>query len=354
MSSLSNLVIKHDSNFRMAMEQINKNSAQICFVVDQDNKLIGALSDGDIRRGFLRGATLESNIVSYMNTQPKFLEANYNYNEMLQKMKQWEAKQLPVVDKDNRVIKVEIFDQLIGMIKRSNRVVLMAGGKGLRLRPLTANTPKPLLPIAGVPILERIIVRFRDMGFSKFTICVNYLGEQIIDYFGSGEKLNAEIEYITETKEMGTCGSLALFKYKVKDPMIVMNADILTSADFSGLMNFHNSKSSVATMCVKEYTVDIPYGAIKISDHKIMDITEKPKEVIYINTGIYVLSSQALELVPEDCKYDMPSLFAKLNQKMITSHAYVMRDYWLDIGRPEDYYKAQFFYEDAIRRSIHE
>lgn len=354
MSVLDQLVILSSSTIRTAMELININAAQICFIVDSEKKLMGALSDGDIRRALLSGASLDSPVTQYMNKTPRYVKLNLDQAEIIQKMKQWEVKQLPVVDDNNRLTHVEIFDELIGLIKKNNRVVLMAGGMGLRLRPLTESTPKPLLPIAGVPILERIIARFRDVGFYKFTICVNYLGYQIKDYFGDGSKFNVEIDYIVETKEMGTCGSLSLLKNKIVEPVVVMNGDILTLANFGDLVKFHNDKSAIATMCVKEYVVDIPYGTVQLSEHKIEKIVEKPKEVFHINAGIYVLSKEALAHIPDNTSFDMPSLFSKLNEADKVTNAYILKDYWLDIGRIEDYHKAQFIYEESIQKKSSE
>ncbi|MEK6628261.1 MAG: nucleotidyltransferase family protein [Bdellovibrionota bacterium] len=350
MSYLGDFAVKSNSSIRFAMELINKNAVQICFIVDDNNKLIGALSDGDIRRALLNGANLDSNVSDFMNKQPKYLTTEHSFHDMALKMKQWDVKQLPVLDKQHKLVRVEIFDELLGVIKRPYRVVLMAGGLGVRLRPLTDNIQKPLLPIAGTPILERIISRFHEAGFSKFTICVNYLAEQIKNHFLDGKKFGVDIEYITESKEMGTCGSLSLLCAESQEPIIVMNGDILTSANFSELMTFHNSKNSLATMCVKEYVVDIPYGTVKLNDQKVESITEKPKEIFHISAGIYVLSQEALKLIPKDTRYDMPALFTKLGEMNITTHAYILRDYWLDIGRIEDYHKAQYSYEDNSRK----
>ena len=347
-AKLSQLIVKEKESLRRAMELININASQICFVVDEDGRLAGSVSDGDIRRALLAGAGMQTEISTFMNRSPHFLNEKLSVDEVVKKMKLWSVKHIPVVDNNKRLVDVEIFDLIAGIMTRENRVVVMAGGKGMRLRPLTEKTPKPMLPIAGVPILERIIGRFRDSGFKKFTLCVNYLGDQIIEYFGDGKSLGVNIEYIVETAPMGTCGSLAKLKNKISEPFFVINGDILTSANFSEILDFHTYHKSDATMCLREFVVDISYGTVQYSGSDIMSISEKPREIFNINTGIYVLSPETLALISNDEYKDMPDFFNNLKAKNKSTKAFILKDFWLDIGRIEDYYKAQIAIGDVF------
>lgn len=331
------------------MELIDKNSMQICFVVNEDNQLLGSLTDGDIRRALLRGEHLTTAVVDAMKKQPKSLSDQLPKKQIIDKMKEYGVKHIPLISQNGIVTKVEFLDEMLGLVKRENQVILMVGGLGKRLSPLTDHTPKPMLPINGVPILERIILRFKEVGFCNFTLAVNYKSDIIMDYFGRGQKWNVEIDYIHENQPLGTCGALSLIKNKPTKSFIVMNGDLLTQANFANILDHHENLSSTATMCVREFEVQVPYGVVKINGTQIESIQEKPKEVAYINAGIYVFSPQIFDHIPKDQHYDMPSLFMNLKQNNLSTHAYNLSDYWLDIGRLEDYQRAQIDYEKLIK-----
>jgi len=339
------IIIKRNQTLKQAMEVLNKTKLHICFVVSDSGELIGSLTDGDVRRGFLNGATLESNVADYMNHSPKMIKEGLSVEEIVKRMNTWGVRQLPVVNDKGMITKVETVEGVMDLFQKTNRVILMAGGLGKRLSPLTDHIPKPLLHVDGVPILEHILRRFKELGFYKFTISVNYKADMIINHFGDGADLGLEIEYLHEDKPLGTCGALSLLKEKPTEPFFVMNGDLLTRANFSTILEYHKSQKSFATMCVREHFFEVPYGVVKSNGNKIISIEEKPKEITFINAGIYVLSPDALDHVDANNYLDMPTLFMNLAQKDKNVLSHVLRDYWLDIGRMEDFHKAQTDYE---------
>lgn len=344
-----NLFISPNDTLRTAMEVIDKNSLQICFVVDASGKLVGAVTDGDIRRAILKSAQLDHPIHGLMNKKPKFIGEKMTRSEILEKMRIWDVRHLPVLDEHGKIIRIETSDDIIGLVRRTNRIVLMAGGFGKRLSPLTDTTPKPLLRVGGYPILEIIVRRFRDLGFYNFVFVVNYRSEMIKEHFGNGESLGISIEYVDEEKPLGTCGGLTLLKEKPQEPFFVMNGDILTLANFVDMLEAHESLNSAGTMAVREYSFEVPYGVVKIDGSKILSIEEKPIERSYVNAGIYVLSPEAWELIPKNSFFDMPSLFAKMNAQNSIISCFKLSDYWLDIGRMEDFQKAQVDFEGVFK-----
>lgn len=345
MSSLSNMLIKSDASLRHAMQMIDNNEAQICFVVDENQKLIGAVTDGDIRRALLKGVALEDPVNRFMNTSPKSVLEGTSMEQIIKQLNTWSVRQIPVVDEQGRICRVETIDGLVSLFRRPNRVVLMAGGFGKRLSPLTDHMPKPLLQVDGIPILEHILRRFKELGFRRFTISVNYKAEMIMSYFGDGSRLDIEIDYLHEDKPLGTCGALSLLKDKPVEPFFVMNGDLLTRADFSSILDYHVEQNSLVTMCVREHSFEVPYGVVRLDRNKIISIEEKPKEVNFINAGIYVLSPEVLKSIPDAQFLDMPTLLMNLRKQDRSLTAYVLRDYWLDIGRMEDFQRAQTEYE---------
>jgi dTDP-glucose pyrophosphorylase len=334
---------------RQAIEVIDRNSLQVCFVVDKDQKLVGALTDGDIRRALLKSAQLDQPVHLYMNSKPKFLVDRVSRSEVLEKMRSWDIRHIPIVDAERRILRIETSDDLMGLVKRPNKVVLMVGGYGKRLSPLTDTIPKPLLKVGGQPILETIVRRFRDLGFYNFVFVVNYKAEMIKEYFGAGDKLGVSIEYIHEDKPLGTCGGLSLLSERPHAPFFVMNGDILTQANFVAMLDEHISLESMATMAVREYYFEVPYGVVKVDGSKILSIEEKPRELSYVNAGIYILSPEAWDAIPKMKFFDMPSLFAQLRHEHDRVHCYKLKDYWLDIGRIEDFHKAQSDFEGFFK-----
>ncbi len=221
------------------------------------------------------------------------------------------------------------------------RAVIMAGGKGVRLRPLTKFCPKPMVKVAGKPIMERIILRLIKCNIKQFYISINYLGKMIEDYFGNGERFGCEIKYIKEKKYLHTGGSLSLIKEKIESPLVVINGDLVTRIDFDHLLNFHKKGKFVATMCVKHYNSEIPFGVIKERKNKMISIEEKPSNTYLINTGIYVLNPEVLKMIPKNQVFPLTKLFEKLLAKKRNIGVYQMKESWIDIGRFDELKKAQ-------------
>ncbi len=346
---LSHFCIAPTSNIRSALEILNQSGLQICCVIDANGLLLGTLTDGDIRRGLLSGSELSHPVEQIMNRNPKIMRSGTKREIIAKKMSEWGIRQIPIVNAKGIVVDLASVDQLISDLSRPNQVVLMAGGFGKRLRPLTDETPKPLLLVDGVPILEHTLTRFRQLGFSKFTLSVNYMAEKVMNHFGDGSRWNVEVNYLREEKPLGTCGALSLLPQTPKDPFFVMNGDLLTQAQFGHIMDTHIENDAAATMCVREYTQQIPYGVVRLTGDEISTIEEKPSEVNHINAGIYVLSPVALSYITSNTYNDMPNLFMNLKGNNLKIMGNLLKEYWLDIGRIEDYHKAQSDYEKYFR-----
>jgi len=322
------------------MEVIDKGAVQIAVVVDAEWRLLGIVTDGDIRRGFLKGLGLESPVSEVMNSDPFVLVEGQDHEPMLNKMKQVGFRQIPIIDASRRVIGVEILDGLLIGHRKENIVVLMAGGQGQRLLPLTKDCPKPLLKIGSKPILEIILDQLIAQGFYKFRISVNYMSELFVNYFGKGEKWGVEIDYLLENTRLGTAGSLSLMKDQPTEPILVMNADLLTKVNCQQLLDFHIREEAEATVCVREFQYQIPYGVVEVRDQRILSIREKPQHSELISGGIYVLEPEALEHIPAGSALDMPQLLQKIllaNQKIVP---FPVLEYWQDIGRVDDFERA--------------
>ncbi|TKI72839.1 CBS domain-containing protein [Lysinibacillus mangiferihumi] len=321
------------------MKIIDDSSLQFAVVVDEEQHLLGTVTDGDIRRGILRGEGLDVTITSIMNSNPISARSGQNYHKYKQLMKSKMLKQLPIVDDNNKIINILFADNIETSLNK-NTVVLMLGGLGTRLRPLTNDTPKPMLRVGNKPILETIIEGFKQYGYTNFIFSVNYKKEIIQDYFQNGEAFDVTIEYIEEDKKMGTAGALSLLKNRPTKPFFVMNGDLLTQINFDQLMQFHNEHNSIGTMCVREYEFQIPYGVIETSGADLKMIKEKPIHRSFINAGIYVLDPEVFDYIPENQFYDMPALFEQLIEQGKKTLAFPIHEYWLDIGQMDDYNRA--------------
>lgn len=334
------VIVSPSTSLAQAIAKIDASSLQIALVLNTDYTLAGILTDGDIRRAILNGKSLDTSVVDVMNRQPTAASVSMSRSKMLALMRQKVIHQLPLIDSNQRVVGLITLDELIGAVDHPNWVVIMAGGLGKRLYPLTAECPKPLLSIGGKPILEIIIENFAAEGFKNIFISVNYKAEMIQEYVGQGDLWGVHITYLHEKERLGTAGALSLLPTRPTLPIIVMNADILTQANFQNLLQFHQESAAVATMAVREYDFQVPYGVVHVSGAKIEGIEEKPIHQFFINGGIYVLSPQALNYLPQKTFFDMPTLFQHLIANQQLTAAYPLREYWLDIGRISDLEKA--------------
>jgi len=344
MYQISEIKITPEISIREALRIIDTGAMKIAIVVDEEGKLIGTLTDGDIRRGLLRGMNLDDSIRDIYNNQPISVKISDPKEKIIELAIARRVYQIPVVDDEGRVIRLAEIDQLIKQEKHPNTVVLMAGGLGSRLRPLTNHTPKPMLPIGGKPILETVINRFRKHGFSKFVIALNYKGDIIRKYFGNGLTMGVDISYLEENQRLGTAGALGLLKKAPNESFFVMNADILTLVNFESLMDFHIRNGADATMCIREYGMEVPYGVVRLNKDTIVSIEEKPIQQFYVNAGIYVLTPETLNLIPKGLPLDMTGLFEQAVEKGMNTLSFPIREFWMDIGKPEDYERANLDY----------
>ena len=336
------------SSLRHAMEVINAASMQVALIVDEECHLKGILTDGDVRRAILRGESLETPIANIMHTDPLVFFAEDSRSYVIRRMQKNKIHQAPLLDAEGKILELYLLDELLFKERRSNIVLLMAGGLGTRLRPLTSDIPKPLLKVGDKPIMETILMSFIENGFSKFYFAVNYKSEMIEQYFGDGSRWDVEIHYLYEKKRLGTAGALYLLPKNLKEPIIVMNGDLLTKVDFGELLAHHLSENAIATMGVREYSWQIPYGVIGVEKNHILTIQEKPVHHCYVNAGMYVLSPEAVQYVSSEDYLDMPDLFRSLIAEEKKTTVYPIRGYWMDIGQMDDFLQAQGDYAEIF------
>lgn len=332
-----------------AIEIIDMNALQIALVVDQDGKLMGTVTDGDVRRGLLRSIALDSPVQQIMNKSPVTIPLIKDKKSILNILKINRLRHLPIVDDAGRIIGIERLDDLVQTSRNENWVVMMAGGLGSRLSPLTDDCPKPMLNIGGKPILETTIMSLLDQGFRRFCISIHYKGEQIKNYFGDGSKLGAEILYIQEEKKLGTAGPLSLLPIKTEKPIIVMNGDVLTKLSMDQLIDFHEKHQSKATIAVHSYDYQVPYGVIKSSKDKLIGFEEKPVYTSLVNAGIYVINAEVIAEIPKNSNFDMDQLFKSMLDHEEAPSIFPIREYWIDIGTEEDFNQAKLDFNEVFQ-----
>tara|TARA_B100000674_G_scaffold474137_1_gene465780 strand:- start:377 stop:1432 length:1056 start_codon:yes stop_codon:yes gene_type:complete len=323
-----------------AIRIIDKGAAQIALVVDENERLVGTLTDGDIRRGLLHGETLDTHVEKLMNRQFHCAGVDASDSDILKIMRQEVLRQIPVIDAQGRIKRLFLQQELATEAVFHNAVVLMAGGKGTRLRPHTENCPKPMLLVDDKPMLEILLEQFISSGFSKFYFSVNYLKEQIIDYFGDGASWGVSIKYLIEDKPLGTAGSLQLIPDNLKEPFLVANGDVLTKLDPARLIDFHVSNDSAATLCVREHVTNIPFGVVQTNGVELAGFQEKPSYRQLVNAGVYVVDPCVLPVLPQDQFTDMPTLLEAAQAAGHKITVCPIHEYWIDVGRPETLLQA--------------
>ena len=332
------MLFNPDLTFLNLLEELNKSGNGFLVIIDANGKLIGIVTDGDIRRAILNKTT--DSLKNVINFSPITASSKLSNREKMNLLKDIKRRQIPVVDQKNYLVEIFYLDDE-DIHYHENHVIIMAGGLGSRLGDLTKEIPKPMLEVGGKPILERILYSFKESGYNKFIICLNYKGEIIKNYFKDGSDFGVEIQYTFEEKKMGTAGALGLIKNQLNDPFFVVNADILTTAKYDELMSFHIKSDAVATMCVKKFQYQIPYATIEVdSFNQIQSMIEKPTHEYKINTGIYVLNPEVLLNIVDNEYLDMTTLFDFMKNKKLKLITYDFDEYWLDIGRKADFVKA--------------
>ena len=345
MKDIEKIKISATSSIEQALKVIDAGGVKIALVVDNDNKLLGTLGDGDIRRGLLRKIKLSDTIENVYYKKPIIAKRGSSKESLLNLCSINEVSQLPIIDINGKVIDLFIIDEELIKKQHENHVVLMVGGLGARLKPLTENIPKPMLNVGGQPILKTIVKGFVDNGFTNITMCLGYMSNVIEDYFKDGSDFGANIKYIVEERRMGTAGAISLIKEKIDKPFFVMNGDLITNINYEQMLDFHEEQNSKATMCVREYDIQVPYGVVNVINEDIVSIEEKPIHSFFINAGIYLLDPECINLIPKDEFYDMPSLFEKMILTDKKTISFPLKEYWLDIGRVSDYERANLEYK---------
>ncbi len=326
-----------NSTIKDVITNLNKSSMQITLINSSSGNLIGVITDGDIRRGLLRGLDLNSKISSLIKKNPLVVEKDTEPKTIEYLMKTKSLLHIPVVDKNYYSVGLYSLNEYRSDEKINLPVVIMAGGFGKRLKPYTNNCPKPMLEIAGKPMIEHIINNLKYQGFKKIFISVHYLADNIISYFKTGKNFGVSIKYIKEEKPLGTIGSLGFLKKKFNKPIIVVNGDTLTNINLKEMLNFHKKNKSSATMAVKVMINSNPYGVVKSKGLLVENFQEKPVDKIYVNAGIYVISSKSLTIIKKDERIDAPNFLMKLKNKKKKVIIFPAHEEWNEIGTVENY-----------------
>lgn len=334
-------LIGASASIKDAVENLDQSALQISVVVSHEGELLGTVTDGDIRRALIKGTPMDNCVSDIMHTTPLVVPPKLGKKAILQLMQANKVQQLPVIDEHRQVCGLHLLEDLVAPPTIPNQLVIMAGGKGRRLRPLTQNCPKPMLPVGKKPMLEHIIVRAKAEGIHNITIAINYLGAMIEEYFEDGANWQMNISYLREVDELGTAGALSLIASPTQTPIIVCNGDVLTDIHYADILEFHGQNQALATMAVKQHEWRNPFGVVKTNGIEITQFEEKPITRCHVNAGIYVLSPQALKSLKPHRPCDMPTLFADIQSTGGKIIAYPMHEPWLDVGRPDDLLQAR-------------
>lgn len=334
-SAVHRVQVRPAASIRDAIAVIDQAAIQIALVTDDQGRLLGTVTDGDVRRGLLRGDGLDAPVSQVMRRDYRSLPATATAQQALAIMRREQLRHIPVVDAGGKLLRLFRIEELLATRPVNNPVVLMAGGQGTRLRPLTDDCPKPMLPVGGRPLLEIILSQCIEAGFRQFFISVNYLKQQIQDHFQDGAGWGVEIRYLEESEPLGTAGPLSLLPQRPQAPLVVMNGDVLTRVDLQRLLQFHEEHAPAATLCVRQHATQIPYGVVQTDDLRVLAFEEKPILQHHVSAGIYVLAPHVLDLVPAQTFLDMPDLLQRVMAQQHRVHAFPIHEYWLDVGRPE-------------------
>ncbi|KRC60457.1 hypothetical protein ASE14_05395 [Agromyces sp. Root81] len=341
LNDIAGLRVRAESSVRDCIAAIGENRRKIALVVDADDILLGIVTDGDIRRGILRGLSIDASVTEIMNDRPTVASPDEDAESVLSKFDVPGIDHVPVVGPDGRVLDLITRGGLHAAKPVSTPVVLMAGGRGQRLYPLTKDVPKPMLPIGEMPLLEIILRRLAAQGFVNVYISVNYLADVIIDHVGDGRQFGLKVEYLHEDKPLGTAGALAALAGAFHEPFLVMNSDLLTHVDLRELLSFHKANSAAGTIGVREHVIEIPYGVVNLDGVKVASMAEKPLHRSLVNAGIYALEPLVLDRLSPGEYADMPTLLGMLMAEGRDVTAFPIHESWLDIGRPEDLIRAR-------------
>ncbi|EAQ36392.1 nucleoside-diphosphate-sugar pyrophosphorylase [Nitrobacter sp. Nb-311A] len=343
------VLIDPELSLREALEVIDRAGTRMVLIVDENRRLLGTLSDGDVRRGLLRGLTLTDRVSQSMHVNPTVAKSDEDIPAIIASMRSRGVYQMPILDHEGIVVGLQTIDDLLTTPKRDNWVVIMAGGRGARLAELTSETPKPMLKVGSRPLLETIISSFSQQGFHRILLAVGYRARQIEDHFGDGSSFGVDISYLREDKPLGTAGALSLLTEQPTLPLVVTNADLLTKEDYGHMLDRHVESRVDGTMAVRTYDMQVPFGVVRENGAGIEAIEEKPIQSFIVNAGMYVLSPSSLGLIPKNATFDMPSLFDAMMKHGMTTRCHHIDGYWLDIGRMADYERANVDFAEIFR-----
>lgn len=341
MMSWEHTLVLEGQNLREVLAVIDRSGRQMALVTDADRRLIGTLSDGDIRRWLINGGTIDDLAGPICNRSPRTASAETGRAGLRKLLQDHGVHHMPIVDADRRIVGLVGLEDLLIFPERPETVIIMAGGLGSRMGSLTRNMPKPMLLIDERPVLQIILEQFRRQGFRRFSIAVNYLAECIVDHFGDGSGFDVEIEYLREEKRLGTAGALGLISGRPEHPFVVTNGDVLMNEYFGDILDEHRSHTADITVMVRDYEMQVPYGVVEEADGHAASIVEKPVHNFKVNAGVYCLSPEVLGLVPENTYLDMPELFNAAVAAQFKAHIQRINGYWIDIGRVSDYERAK-------------
>ena len=324
-----------------AISVLNDVGIKIVLVCNEFDILIGTVSDGDIRRGLLRGLNLNSSIMDVVNKSPLVVPTTIDSNSVLKLMGSNGVQQIPILGENQKVVGIHLWDHLSHSQILPNTMVIMAGGLGQRLKPYTENCPKPMIKVAGKPMLQHIIERANQCGFCNFIIAVNYLSEVIEDYFLDGKYFGVNIRYIRESNPLGTAGALSLIEGELEHPILVTNGDVISDIDYSDVLSFHDNSRADATMVVRQHEWQNPFGEVVVNGSEIVSLQEKPIYKSLINAGVYVISPKILTWLHHGDAINMPEIFSMARQNKCLTNAYLLHEKWIDVGRPDDLHEIQ-------------
>ena len=349
-TSWESTLVGPDVQLEVAIGVVDRSGLRIAIVVDEERRLLGTLTDGDVRRALLHRLPLDTPVSKVMCTKPQSAGFGWSREQVLAVMKNLQLLQLPVLDGDGRVVGLETLHGQLDKRLIDNAVFLMAGGFGTRLHPLTQDCPKPLLRVGDKPILELILESLISAGFHRFFMSTHYLPEMVREHFGDGKRWGVSIRYTHEETPLGTGGALGLLPHdEINEPLLMMNGDLLTTLNYRDLLNFHNEKRNIATMCVREYEYQVPYGVVQSEGHLIRSMVEKPVQKYFVNAGVYVLSPELIKSVSPGAYVDMPTLLERAIAAGSDVAMFPVHEYWLDIGRLEDFKRAQLEFGNIMK-----
>ena len=347
MYKIDEIKINQNASIKEALEVIDKGAIKVAVVLSDDGLLLGMLNDGDIRRALLKGMSLGDSIAGIINKHPVVANINDTKERILELANEKKLHQIPIIS-NGKLIGIQDIREFLAPKNKPNKVILMVGGLGTRLRPLTNDVPKPMLDVGNKPILHTIVENFAKYGYTDIIMCVNYKSEIIKEYFGNGDKFGVKIEYVLESQRTGTAGALSLLQKRPKDDFFVMNGDLLTNVNFEYLHEYHKDSNALASICIRKYEMQVPYGVVNVRANKVTSIEEKPTQSFFVSAGIYMFSPIVLDFIPKGVFYDMPTLFSELLKQGFAVYPFFIREYWLDIGKMDEYRRANDEYEGVF------